>query len=731
MDPTPAQLTEGYIEFFEPDVFVEASLGLAEEAGVSGRKLDEVYSRVAGLDGYRTGAELPFGLDSAASYRAIWDRDFKFQSEHRPQAAIFSAGGDDAWIEMAFGGFPSAGPLAALSDAYRRMFRPAELAPNADSWREVTEEKFIPPLSFNDNELTAHFGRRDNRLTVFVADPGSPLDLLDCWNLRQVCRDVLVVNLNWLSAAPEAIRSIAGEAIASQDRSLPVIEIQFGRSVFRAQDREGPEKAHAMLVAAGFDFPFLHGLYPGLWFGGQARALGRQASLLPRRAVSSAKSVTSEIEISEDLTCWPPLLTPDESDDFGQTRAARWVNVLSFAAAFGEAEKLALIVPSSFDASKPRRFGYAGQPRLASREGLVLPMIFKQHQASIHLLTGPEALIAWLGDVGVRAKRSAAGRTADQVLERLGGLHRTRILGNAETLKFLNDAAMKVRKSCSWSKWRDHFAKRAGEAAGMGPFAPRLEDVVGSGVVRLGLELQCPRCSEANWYAATELKRELVCEGCLGKFPFPESSLDLEHSPWHYRVIGPFSKTKFADGAYAVVLAMSVFARLEMAPELAYAAGLDMEVPGADGRVRDAECDFALWWRPRPIMPGLAPDPALIFGEAKSFGRDAFAGRDVVRLWRLWRRFPDAFFVFATLRDALDDREKRRVSRFARAASAGGAVRKIAPIIILTSTELFSPLSLHAAWLECDGIRKQLAAQPSFDPSDPRGLARVTQQAYL
>jgi len=35
---------------------------------------------------------------------------------------------------------------------------------------------------------------------------------------------------------------------------------------------------------------------------------------------------------------------------------------------------------------------------------------------------------------------------------------------------------------------------------------------------------------------------------------------DFEHTPWRYRVVGPFSVSGFADGAYATVLALDAFA---------------------------------------------------------------------------------------------------------------------------------------------------------------------------
>jgi hypothetical protein len=50
--PSPATLAKGYISFFEPDVFVEATKGLAASIGLPQSKFDFDRSRILSLDAF-------------------------------------------------------------------------------------------------------------------------------------------------------------------------------------------------------------------------------------------------------------------------------------------------------------------------------------------------------------------------------------------------------------------------------------------------------------------------------------------------------------------------------------------------------------------------------------------------------------------------------------------------------------------------------------------------------
>jgi len=220
--PSPEELAKGYLEFFEPDVFVEAQPGLAEQIGLDRTELDLGHPRVILLDSYFTTNSqypfaMPFGMDSFDIYDAMYDREYKFVSRHERRVALFEANSADApFIEAAFGGFPADGPLQPLAQAYIDVFDPLKLAPSADNWTRVIKEGFRLPLSFTMESLKPdHNGWSEP--TLFVVDPTSPLDLIDFWNIRQFHPQILGVNLAWLREAKEFL----AEFVQRNYRPLP------------------------------------------------------------------------------------------------------------------------------------------------------------------------------------------------------------------------------------------------------------------------------------------------------------------------------------------------------------------------------------------------------------------------------------------------------------------------------------------------------------------------------
>jgi hypothetical protein len=72
LDPRPTDLAKGYVDFFEPDVFVEAQQGLAASVGITVSDLGFGDPRVVSLDtfcetGNRHGSDVPFGTNGFSS----------------------------------------------------------------------------------------------------------------------------------------------------------------------------------------------------------------------------------------------------------------------------------------------------------------------------------------------------------------------------------------------------------------------------------------------------------------------------------------------------------------------------------------------------------------------------------------------------------------------------------------------------------------------------------------
>jgi len=233
-----------------------------------------------------------------------------------------------------------------------------------------------------------------------------------------------------------------------------------------------------------------------------------------------------------------------------------------------------------------------------------------------------------------------------------------------------------------------------------------------------------------NWVGLAAMSDQLICERCLAPFAFPQGTLDFEHTPWRYRVVGPFSVPDFAGGAYATVLALRVFGDMVAGVgdgELTYAAGLEFAGVGTS----PFEVDFTFWYR-RHAMFGRSEEPLLVFGEAKSFAAESFKIADIDRMSKVAEKFPGAFIVFATLKDELSDAEKSSIGDLAmrgRSRLEDGKPRS--PVIVLTGTELFASWRIGQAWKKKGGQHARFGEFVGVHLDNLWTLAELTQQLYL
>ncbi len=746
--PSPTELARGYLDFFEPNVFVEARTGLAEQIGLSRSEIGFGRSRIISLQEYFAGSDpypfsVPFGTDCTDIYKTMYEREFKFVSRHDRRVALFEADPlASPFVEAAFGAFPSEGPLASLGRAYVSAFAPVNLAASAENWIRVTKEEFQVPLSFTTEGLKPDYSGW-SLPTLFVADPASPLDLMDLWNIRQFHPQVLPVNLAWFQDAREYLADL----VKANHRSLPGnpngveinLMIQFGRSIVGCDHRAALERGSAILSQAGLSGLPNAPLSMKLWYDRIWRDDRDDFVHRPQRAEVSAATTDLEVNVSDDgpeLSCRFSPLSPDFSAREATHGNVRWVNVLNLRS-YGSNDTLALTLPSSFNGETARRFRL-GETTIISREGFVLPQKYRHRSEYFRLMTGRDAVIDWLKHRGIGVQASDPGRIAEQVLASLGGFWGANLLADRETIRLLDEMAKSVRKHQSGTveefpdrsvdvmRWKNLLNRRSkgqwGYRGGLDPF-------IEANIFRLGLVLACPNCQKKNWFGLENLRLQLTCERCLKIYPFPQGSLNFKQTPWQYRVVGPFSVPNYAEGAYSTVLALAVFARRLGGenPRLTYATGLDLKV-GADAPF---EVDFTFWFqRERPL--GRSEEPALVFGEAKSFATESFKPGDITRMRKLAEMFPGAIVVFATLKDELSATEKAEVGSFAlwgREPLQDGSPRT--PVIVLTAAELFCPWYVDETWKELGGKRAAVAISRGHHLDNLWTLADLTQQFYL
>jgi hypothetical protein len=741
LNTSPEDLAKGYIRFFEPDVFVEGGHGLAAAISISSEDRDFSHPRVLPLDAFsRQGdpyqKDVPFGTDIFHVYEELYEREFKFVSRHERRVAIFeSAASGDAFAAANFGEFPTEAPLSGRKTAYLDAFDAVKLEPTAENWVKAIRERYELPLHFTRECLKREpDGWSDP--TLFVVDPSSPLDLIDLWNLRQFHPQVLGVSIAWMKDAKDFLV----EFVKVNHRALPGnpngvmihTTVQFGRSISEDRAKIAVEEG-GLTSINGNAWSFK------LWYDDIWRSHREDRIVRPQRARISVASTDLELPISEEQgrsSCRFRSLSPDFAPTHGDG-SARWVNVLELNK-YGTNDTIAVTLPLTYH-GKGRRGMRIGETTIVSREGFVLPQTYKEHGEYFRLLTGQQAVVEWLKSESVVAEPSDPGRIADQMLVSLGGFWGTGLVADVGTIKLLDEMSKSVRRyvdgtleefpdrSIEVNRWKEVIGRRS-KARKFG-YVPDMDTFVKAKVLRLGLVLECPNCRKKNWFGVEGLREQLTCERCLKDYAFPQGSLPFDRTPWHYRVLGPYSVPNYAEGAYATVLTLNAFARGlgHDRANITYATGLHFRI----GNENPFEVDFTFWYR-RKRMFDLQEEPVLVFGEGKSFATESFKPEDVARMRKLAEKFPGAFHVFAALKADLTDVEKRVIGEFAtwgRERLADGRPR--APVIALTGTELFAGWEIEHAWKDMGDPHAKFVRHPGVRIDNLWTLADITQQLYL
>lgn len=743
-DMTGEDLAKGYVRFFEPDVFVEATPGLAASLGIDDGELNFSQKRIVPLSAFLEAAPKgrswpPLGMGVMALYRALYEKEFKFVTRQNHRVALCKAANeiDAAFVDAVCGSFPAQGYPAHHAKGYQEAFDPITIKATAKNWQKALHEGYRFPLNMGRHGLERFGpGAGIGGPTLFVADPTSVLDLIDLWNLRLFQPNVVPINSRWVGALAPFMR----EFIAANYRPMPGnpngvmlrTTVEFGRSIGEARANAMREEAELSKLPTG-SWAFK------LWYQRIWEENLNDAVFSPARARITARSQTLDLAITETERARSVRfrgLSPDFAPEFGFSSAG-WMNVLRFKS-YGTHADLAFSLPTDFQPGRTYKLRPGGVI-LSTREGWVLPQRYREHTEFFNLCTGREAITDWLKQHAVTADISKAGRVAEQVIGALKGLHGGRLLAHRDTIQLLERMAKSVRRyrdgtveeyqdrTAAATEWTALIARRCRDIWSRNL---ALDEFVERNILKLGLGIQCSHCSNPNWYSISELSESVICDRCRKSYPFPQGSIGFTNSPWKFRVVGPFSVPDYADGAYATVLTLRVFSQslTGMHATVVYTPGLDLKVEGEP----PMEVDFALWYSGDSM--GIDESEAItVFGESKSFGAKCFHEVDVARMRRLAERFPGAFIVFAALKNELHDDERKAIAEFAAwgREPISGMGRPRAPVMVLTGIELFAPWKIKDAWKTLGGVRQALAEAGHVRFENLWALADATQQAYL
>jgi len=718
-------IAKGYIRFFEPDTYVEAEEGLAEQAGLGAlRQKYDLHPYVITLKEFlerrdgRDWSEPNLGLSIHDVLLHIYRTEQKFVLREQVKSLLVKPQRGNALVESVFGVYPTSQDMDYIRQAYVDVYKPETVDASPDTWRRVFRKNAEIPMWVTRYGLnTTRYWYHD--FVVFVFDPSRATDLIDLWNLRLEPHPVLPVPIDWFEALADDISDLLESehrpVVGNPNGVMHNATIEFGRSI-------GKENAEALIGK------LRPGLPPGavmlkywrndVWIDHRDDRVHRGGRL---KVV--AKERRAELVVKEDERQLRTTFDPLEPE-FAQRYSGgnhRWVNILRFSS-YGD-KTIASVLPfNTFDRSWPRLAMGAVQIPIGG-EGWVFTQQYTNLDQYVSLLRADEAIVGSFEQHGIKARLSEPGHIAKQMLEHLGGLGGVHLLADLETLDLLNKMAGGQRRSAPIKAWTDLISRRQAKR----PYSSNnLESFTSHNVIRLGLETECPHCKAKNWSTLTAVDYRIVCERCLKAYEFPQAKLLSQNRNWTYRVVGPFSVPHYGRGSYSALLALRVLSQYRSAMDnMAFATAMDLQFDGTQ-----CEVDFVAWHAEERMADTRRP-PQLVIGEAKSSGKgELITAGELAKLKTVASKLPEAVIVIAVLRNDFTKAEKDLLKRF---VSWGRRVNIYGeptnPVLLLTSHELMMDHYISSTWKELGGEHAKFG---DYDHTRTMfNFADATQRIYL
>jgi len=669
--PTASMIESGYADAFECDYVVDARSGVTEKATYRTITFD-MLRRVAGHDGIEA------GLPALAVWRDYWLREGRFRPERaRPIAAPVAPESLRLFSAACFGALTNATDLADPAAAFAELFSPATPALDPETLLDgipwTAAHPYVSPLSLGSWRLAvAVRGWRHRHLKIMLIDPASPSDILDFWNLRATGTPIVPVPTIWSTEiAPHLVERLKKRPDDIEGDWIEVV---------------GARRTPAETVKG---------------FAAELSELGLRISRAiypPMADLASAMVTELEDETEEavrDGRIRLELLTPRAASRYHGGHI-RWMNLFSHSRWRVPGDgSVATLIPSELGQVRDL-FGALGPLDVrATSEGVATPSGSRREHVDLDLPSGRDVLAALFRARGFDPRRSDPGSIAERLISQSGGLHWTAVFQHWNLLKLLNsaaraDAVLPVDDAQGRRELRASFFKPGDLKAA---FNKDLENdrqrtnvmrtLVTREIIRTGLTLSCDECGYTNWVELGNIAKELTCERCLQRFPFPHASPPGSER-WAYRPTGACSVPDFASGSYTVALSL-----LFLEPDhdrMTWCTGTQLSPK--------LEVDFGAVLEDRDAD---TPSTTLVLGEAKSTNN--FTAQDFERAHELRKHFPDATLVMATLKSELTDEEKRGIRQLARPSPRRLSEVQWHPrVLVLTRLELLAREGARHCW---------------------------------
>jgi hypothetical protein len=707
----PAEIILGYLDAFDPDFIVPVG-------NCSSRKWDFVHRNMIQVNDVlpESGQDFgpKYGIGLFETLHHLYEKEFKFKRQEQLNVVLPKISNKHSLLlESFFGCVPtSINEIIKLDYTAKLQIQTPDVSIRNFYDYLPANFLFLQRISMQNIEALRRNRFRHNSC-IFFLDATNTLDIMDYWNLRAIgmdvvplpiqisteqtalnlCEDLIEENYNLYKDAENILnntmiiksRSLSDQTLRKFEQSLKVQRI----------DKDHPK--------------YMLEWVPRVWdLSGRESDDAECCTLI-------AESRQLEVTVAEDNYFHVQTLEPPNSSPIFFSGRPRFANEISLRFYTSLSDPLPGVIPQGSPIFRHSIGIVGGECRIGSGGTIYFPS--RPNEEIAWLLPSAERLfISWLRSQQWHVGLSSSGLVAKQMLKQIGGIRGISFLARPGIVDFL------IQFSGGKILQKEHVLGKLAEIVNEHKLDedPKfiLQHLTNREIIRLGLEIQCSVCQQRSLHSLDALDYEITCEKCLSKFRIPT------HTPhelkWAYRAHGTFSLRNAAYGAYSVLLSLRFFAtvlRGATTPILSFKAKKNDQ---------SLEADLGLFYQ-EDFLERRRPE--LIFAECKSHNQ--FQRKDILRMQALAREFAGAVILFATLNSDLTKKEIALIKPLAAKARRdrfNGRLHN--PVLVLTSTELFSDYSLYDAWGKKAGAHQELIRKHHLVKS-LRHLCDLTQELYL
>lgn len=704
--PNCKKIIEGYIEAFDPDYIVEIGNAKAKSLNIGNRKVlssDEILLDINKSYTPNYGMGLFELLDN------LYDKELKF--ERRNPFTLYKTILDKRYflfLASLFGTLHKDTNKIIEKD-YKKTLGIKDINCSISNYHELLlkEHLNLRLLTYDTISTTQPWFLRGN--CVYLFDAENYLDLIDYWNIRALGWKVIPV-------AKQIKNSSEIKKLCLKFIDENYIENRFDcKTTFLGSRSTTETELNDFINSLSIDSKekWIRIPFPTFW-----DEWDRVHNDCRCCEISSKETSLRFQLMDQQRNIYFKSLSPKQISDFPCLRP-KFANEVNLTL-YSNKEPFAEVFPEGYERmSNHFRYTGFGGWRFSKKQPICYAA-HKEENITFYIPSSEDVFRNWMKTNGWGVELSSAGIIAKQILEQVGSIEKVNILQNRiilDLLEEINNKENPMKKEELFS----HISRAANKHRIIKNPKDFLEKLIKINMFQLGATLQCPICTRHSWYSIEDLKKVLQCPKCIKNFNIPSHS--PEDIKWSYKAYGPFSIPKYASGAYSVLLTLLFFSDLDdhysrITPMLSFEA---------KKKNKKIEADLGLLIQSRGQKQNTINDT--IFVENKSF--NPFNIKDIKRMIEIGKNFPGAILVFATLKDKLDNTEKkliRRVANIGRKYWKSGHPHN--PVVVLTGNELFSDLGIPYCWDE-SGPKYKAFINKHRGSVELVDFADTTQQLYL